>query len=195
MKAFVFAPTNEFIGKFTLDREEQLHSELEKFLATAPPLPAYSYVQAFKKEWTILSRLPLKLAEGRLSHQEPKPDPLPIVTSQTLPGKTITGTQGIVAGEAIMGANLFRDIAATITDIVGGRSSGYESKLKEGRAIALEEMMAEARQRGADAVIAVTIGYETIGGSGSMLMICASGTAVTVADELGHHDSNGRATG
>jgi uncharacterized protein YbjQ (UPF0145 family) len=97
-------------------------------------------------------------------------------TTPNLPGRTIACTMGIVCGEAIMGANVFRDIAASITDVLGGRSGAYEKNLKQGRAIALQDMMTEARELGADAIVGVDIDYETVGNS--MLMVSVSGTAV-----------------
>ena len=103
---------------------------------------------------------------------------IPIRTTPTLPGCECTGVRGIVCGEAIMGANVFRDMLAGITDIIGGRSGAYEGKLREARLIALREMVEEARERGADAVVGVDLDYETIGQS--MLMVTAAGTAVTV---------------
>jgi len=99
-----------------------------------------------------------------------------------IPGKTITDYKGIVTGEAILGANVFRDFFAGIRDIVGGRSGSYEKSLREAREIALDEMAREAQSRGADAVVGVDIDYESIareGGSG-MLMVSVSGTAVTL---------------
>jgi uncharacterized protein YbjQ (UPF0145 family) len=81
-------------------------------------------------------------------------------------------------GEAILGANVFRDFFAGIRDIVGGRSGGYEKALREARQIALGEMEEEATRLGANAVIGVDIDYETVGEKGSMLMVSASGTAV-----------------
>jgi len=85
---------------------------------------------------------------------------------------------GIVTGEAILGANLFRDLFASIRDVVGGRSGSYEAVLREARDSALAEMPAEAQSRGADAVIGVDLDYETVGERGAMLMVTASGTAV-----------------
>lgn len=101
---------------------------------------------------------------------------LPCSTTQTIPGREITKIQGIVCGEAIMGANIVRDFVAGITDIVGGRSGVYEEKLREGRRIALDEMKQEALDLGANAIVGVDIKYETIGNT--MMMIIASGTAV-----------------
>jgi len=103
---------------------------------------------------------------------------MPCSTTPTIAGYTIMTTIGVVCGEAIMGANIMRDFVAGITDIVGGRSGVYETKLRDGRDIALKEMMLEAKNLGADAVIGVDIDYETIGGS--MLMVSASGTAITM---------------
>ncbi len=99
-------------------------------------------------------------------------------TTHNVEGRQITEYLGIVTGEAIMGANVFRDFIAGITDLVGGRSGTYESKLADGRETALNEMQQLAQQRGANAVVGVDIDYEVIGDS--MLMVSASGTAVKV---------------
>lgn len=88
---------------------------------------------------------------------------------------------GIVFGEAIVGANLFRDLFAQIRDIVGGRSGAYEAELRRARELALKEMEEEAHRLGADAVIGVDIDYEVLGSGNSMLMVTASGTAVRLA--------------
>ena len=102
-------------------------------------------------------------------------------TTNTLEGKKIVSYQGLVTGEAIMGANLFKDIFAGITDIIGGRSGAYENELRKAKNIALKEMQDEAQRLGGNAVIAVDLDYETIGsGSGNMLMVSASGTAVII---------------
>ncbi|WP_417248876.1 heavy metal-binding domain-containing protein [Celeribacter sp.] len=98
-------------------------------------------------------------------------------TTPSIEGRTITGYKGIVTGEAIMGANVVRDIFAGITDIIGGRSGAYEQKLGEGRETALREMEQRAAQMGADAVVGVDLDYEVIN---NMLMVSASGTAVTL---------------
>jgi uncharacterized protein YbjQ (UPF0145 family) len=92
---------------------------------------------------------------------------------------------GLVSGEAILGANVFRDLFAGIRDIVGGRSAAYEQELRKAKAIALEEMSQQARERGANAIVSVDLDYETIqvGGGGGMLMVSASGTAVLVSPE------------
>ncbi|MGH7549327.1 MAG: heavy metal-binding domain-containing protein [Gemmatimonadota bacterium] len=95
-----------------------------------------------------------------------------------LDGKPITNYPGIVSGEAILGANIFRDLFAGIRDIVGGRAAAYESELQRAKDIALQEMLEKAQTMGANAVIGVDLDYETIGQSGSMLMVSASGTAV-----------------
>lgn len=99
-------------------------------------------------------------------------------TTHNVEGRQITEYLGFVTGEAIMGANVFRDFIAGITDLVGGRSGTYESKLADGRETALNEMQQLAQQRGANAVVGVDIDYEVIGDS--MLMVSASGTAVKV---------------
>ncbi|PJK15714.1 hypothetical protein CQS04_12725 [Chryseomicrobium excrementi] len=100
-----------------------------------------------------------------------------VTTTNTVEGKKIATYHGIVTGEAIMGANVVRDLFASVTDIVGGRSSAYENKLSEGRQIALEEMKVKANQLGADAVIAVDLDFETL--REGMMMCIATGTAVT----------------
>ena len=106
-----------------------------------------------------------------------------ISTTPNIEGKKITSYHGMVSGEAIMGANIFKDIFAGITDIIGGRSGAYEQELRKAKEIAVSEMTDEARKLGANAVIAVDLDYETIGsGSGNMLMVSAAGTAVTLSD-------------
>jgi uncharacterized protein YbjQ (UPF0145 family) len=101
-----------------------------------------------------------------------------VTTTPNLEGKRIVRYFGIVSGEAIIGANLFRDLFAGIRDIVGGRSGSYEEVLREAKQNALEEMEENARRLGANAVVAVDLDYETVGNNGSMLMVTASGTAV-----------------
>lgn len=105
-----------------------------------------------------------------------------ITTTNTLEGKKIEQYYGIVSGETIIGANAFKDFFAGIRDIVGGRASSYEGVLREAKDIALQEMSQQAAQMGANAVIAVDLDYETVGGSGSMLMVTAAGTAVRYKD-------------
>ena len=105
-----------------------------------------------------------------------------VTTTPTIEGREITDYRGIVTGEAIMGANVVRDIFAAVTDIVGGRSGAYEEKLKDARVTALAELEDQARALGANAVVGVDLDYEVIGSNGSMLMVSASGTAVVVGD-------------
>jgi uncharacterized protein YbjQ (UPF0145 family) len=101
-----------------------------------------------------------------------------LTTSGSVEGRQVEAYLGIVFGEAIVGANLFRDLFAQIRDIVGGRSGAYEVELRRARELALEEMKEEARRLGADAVIGIDVDYEVLGGNNSMLMVTASGTAV-----------------
>jgi uncharacterized protein YbjQ (UPF0145 family) len=103
-----------------------------------------------------------------------------LTTTNVLDGHRITRYHGIVSGEAILGANIFRDMFAGIRDIVGGRSASYEKVLREAKQTALDEMARDAESLGANAVIGVDLDYETIQVSASMLMVSASGTAVTV---------------
>ena len=99
-------------------------------------------------------------------------------TTGTIEGKTITHYHGIVAGEAVMGANFIKDFFARITDVVGGRSGSYQKVLKAARIDALEDLEEEARELGANAVVGINLDTEVMGDS--MLMVVASGTAVTV---------------
>lgn len=103
-----------------------------------------------------------------------------ITTTPNIEGKEIVEYFGLVSGEAIMGANIFKDFFAGIRDIVGGRSATYERELRRAKDMALEEMAAQASERGANAVIGVDLDYESIssGHGTNMLMVSASGTAV-----------------
>ena len=104
-----------------------------------------------------------------------------VLTTHSIEGKKITKYYGLVSGEAILGANIFKDFFAGIRDIVGGRSAAYEKELRKAKDIAINEMIDIASAHGANAVIGVDLDYETIGGGGgNMLMVSASGTAVTV---------------
>lgn len=100
-----------------------------------------------------------------------------VTTTPSIEGKSIAQYHGIVTGEAILGANIFRDLFAGIRDIVGGRSAAYEEELGKARRVALEEMEAQAVRLGANAVVGVDLDYEVIN---NMLMVSASGTAVSV---------------
>ncbi|UWR23980.1 heavy metal-binding domain-containing protein [Sulfitobacter sp. S190] len=101
-----------------------------------------------------------------------------LTTTNTIEGKTITSYNGIVVGEAIMGANIVRDLFARVTDIVGGRSGQYENKLRDAREAAMQEMREECARVGGDAVVGIDIDYEII--SDSMMMVSVSGTSVTL---------------
>lgn len=103
-----------------------------------------------------------------------------VTTTNIIEGRRIADYKGLVAGEAILGANLFKDLFASIRDIVGGRSGAYEKVLNDARETAIGEMTAKAQALGANAVIGVDIDYETIGSNGSMLMVSATGTAVRI---------------
>lgn len=106
-----------------------------------------------------------------------------VVTTPTLQGREVKQYLGLVSGEAILGANIFKDFFAGIRDLVGGRSAAYESELRKAKELAISEMTADAQAMGANAVIGVDLDYETINIShgGGMLMVTASGTAVIVA--------------
>ncbi len=103
-----------------------------------------------------------------------------VTTTHTVEGRRIVEYKGLVAGEAILGANVFRDLFASIRDIVGGRSGSYEKVLSDARQTAVAEMTDAAQKLGANAVIGVDIDYETVGTNGSMLMVTAAGTAVRI---------------
>ncbi len=103
-----------------------------------------------------------------------------VVTTNVVEGKRVARYLGLVSGEAILGANIFRDFFAGIRDIVGGRSAAYEEELRKAKDIAVAEMTQQAQMLGGNAVIGVDLDYETIGSNGSMLMVSASGTAVVL---------------
>jgi uncharacterized protein YbjQ (UPF0145 family) len=105
-----------------------------------------------------------------------------VSTTPTIEGKKMVEYLGLVSGEAILGANIFKDIFAGIRDIVGGRSGAYEQELRSAKQIALDEMVEQAQALGANAVVGVDLDYETIGvgSAGNMLMVSASGTAVVI---------------
>ncbi|HTF96141.1 MAG TPA: heavy metal-binding domain-containing protein [Cellvibrio sp.] len=103
-----------------------------------------------------------------------------LTTTPTVEGKHITRYCGVVAGEAILGANLFKDFFAGIRDLVGGRSGTYERELQKAREIALQELQDRAREIGANAVVGIDLDYEVLGQNNSMLMVSASGTAVVL---------------
>ena len=104
-----------------------------------------------------------------------------LTTTPSVEGKTIGNYLGIVTGEAIVGANIFRDLFANIRDIVGGRSAAYEQELARARTIALDELKNAAQQLGADAVVGIDLDYEVLGANNGMLMVSVSGTAVKLA--------------
>ncbi|MDP3749082.1 MAG: heavy metal-binding domain-containing protein [Phenylobacterium sp.] len=99
-------------------------------------------------------------------------------TTPTIANRDIAETLGVVSGEAIIGAHIFRDLFAGITNIIGGRAGGYEKALREARDISIREMCEEAQRLGADAVVGVDLDYETLGVDNGMLMVTAAGTAV-----------------
>lgn len=103
-----------------------------------------------------------------------------VTTTPQIEGKKISQYLGIVTGEAIMGANIFKDLFASITDIIGGRSGAYEKELIQAKDIALQELQERAQGMGANAVVGVDLDYEVLGKNNSMLMVSASGTAVRV---------------
>ena len=101
-------------------------------------------------------------------------------TTPTIEGHTILEYKGIVTGETIIGANVFKDVLAGIRDFIGGRSGSYEKVLREAKDTALAEMQERASQLRANAIVGIDIDYETVGQSGSMLMVAVSGTAVVI---------------
>ena len=105
-----------------------------------------------------------------------------ITTTGSVEGRTITTYLGVVAGEAVVGANIVRDLFASVRDVVGGRSGSYEKVLASARAAALETIEAEALDLGANAIVGLSLDYEVVGAKGLMLMVIAAGTAVTLAN-------------
>ena len=107
-----------------------------------------------------------------------------ITTTHSMDGKHISRYLGLVSGEAILGANIFKDFFAGIRDIVGGRSAAYEDELRKAKQIAMHEMESQAAGLGANAIVGVDLDYETIGigKGGNVLMVSASGTAVVVSE-------------
>lgn len=103
-----------------------------------------------------------------------------VLTTHTVDGKRVSRYLGLVSGEAILGANIFKDLFAGIRDIVGGRAAAYERELQKAKDIAIAEMANQASALGGNAVIGVDLDFETIGSNGSMLMVSASGTAVVL---------------
>ncbi|MFT4672277.1 MAG: hypothetical protein ACI945_001619 [Pseudohongiellaceae bacterium] len=99
-------------------------------------------------------------------------------TTPSLEGRVITDYLGVVVGEAILGANIFKDIFGAVRDIVGGRAGAYEQEMGKARNIAFEELETEARMLGADAVVGIDLDYEVVGSKGGMMMVSISGTAV-----------------
>lgn len=115
-----------------------------------------------------------------------------ITTTPGIDGQTIQDYLGVVTGEAVMGANLFRDLFANIRDIVGGRSGAYENELKRARQLAFQEIEEEAAGLGANAVVGVDIDYEVLGERSGMLMVSVSGTAVRVSQDPDSFQRTGR---
>lgn len=101
-------------------------------------------------------------------------------TTPTLEGRVITDYLGVVVGEAILGANIFKDIFGAVRDIVGGRAGAYEQEMGKARDIAFEELDTEARMLGADAIVGIDLDYEVVGQKGGMMMVSISGTAVKI---------------
>ena len=99
-------------------------------------------------------------------------------TTHTIQGREITDYLGVVVGEAILGANIFKDIFGAVRDVVGGRAGAYEKELGKAREIAFGELEAEAKSLGANAIVGIDLDYEVVGAGGSMMMVSVSGTAV-----------------
>jgi uncharacterized protein YbjQ (UPF0145 family) len=104
-----------------------------------------------------------------------------ITTTHSVEGKKVSEYLGVVAGEAIIGVNIFRDLFASIRDLVGGRTQSYERVLGDARNMAQADLIAQAKELGADAVIGVDIDYEVLGKGNGMLMVSMSGTAVKMS--------------
>ena len=105
-----------------------------------------------------------------------------VTTTNNVEGKKVSAYLGVITGEAILGANIFRDMFAAVRDVVGGRSASYEKELGKAREIALEDLEDWAEELGADAVIGVDIDYESFGQTNGMMMVSVTGTAVKLTD-------------
>lgn len=103
-----------------------------------------------------------------------------ITTTPSIEGKKVSKYIGVVSGETILGANIFKDIFAAFRDVFGGRSATYERELKRAKDMALKEMTEQAKGLGANAILAIDFDYETVGGKGSMLLVSVTGTAVVL---------------
>lgn len=103
-----------------------------------------------------------------------------MTTTPTIEGRPIVEYHGVVTGEAIIGANMFRDWLASIRNVVGGRSGAYENALAGAREDAMEDMEKQAKKLGANAIVGIDLDYEVLGEDNGMMMVCASGTAVTI---------------
>ena len=103
-----------------------------------------------------------------------------LTTTNQIDSKPIKEYYGVIVGEAILGANIFKDLFALVRDVVGGRSSAYEAELEKARDIAMQELQEKAIELGANAVVGIDIDYETVGNKGSMLMVSVTGTAVKI---------------
>jgi uncharacterized protein YbjQ (UPF0145 family) len=101
-----------------------------------------------------------------------------VTTTPTIDGKRVVEYLGPVAGEAVLGANIVRDWFASIRDVIGGRAGGYQNVLRDGREHAIDDMIEEAKELGADAIVGVDIDYESLGETNTMLMVSCNGTAV-----------------
>jgi uncharacterized protein YbjQ (UPF0145 family) len=126
----------------------------------------------------VIRRVAAVLSQLKGSGHVKRRDTMQFSTTPTLEGQPIVEYCGVVTGEAILGANIFRDFFAGIRDIVGGRSGAYEKELRKAREIAFKELGEQAKALGADAVVGIDIDYETVGKDASMLMVSVSGTAV-----------------
>jgi uncharacterized protein YbjQ (UPF0145 family) len=104
-----------------------------------------------------------------------------LTTTPSIEGRTITDYKAIVTGEVIIGANIFKDMFAGIRDIIGGRASSYETVMREAKDQAMAEMIDRARRYSADAIVGIDLDFQTVGRNGSMMMVSASGTAVTLS--------------
>ena len=109
-----------------------------------------------------------------------KDTPLLVTTTPGVEGRRVVEYKGLVGGDAILGANMFRDMFAGLRDLVGGRAGSYERTLADARRIAMEEMEEDAKKLGANAVIGIDVDYEVLGADNGMLMVCVSGTAVKI---------------
>ena len=139
-----------------------------------------AYTETFILFLRLTDKIHLKVNDYDTINRSATKETLCLQRTPQIEGHTIREYKGIVTGETIIGANMFKDLFAGIRDIVGGRAGAYEKVLSEAKDTSMQEMMQRAQALGANAIVGIDIDYETVGANGSMLMVATSGTAVVI---------------